>query len=166
MAPGQLLASDGSELLSTLDSASLRTLAAVRVLDGAAPVTRLNELELIDGQLWANVWLTDCVARIDPSSGVVLGWVLLHGLRGAENAGDVLNGIAWDAAARRVLVTVRHAWSQGSERQSGRAASSHRHNRDRRANIGRNCFTSRWCPATCRWQRRASAAYGAERCAR
>lgn len=105
---GQLIASDGSATLSTLDASTLATLSAVTVSDGGRPVARLNELELVRGEVWANVWLTDCIARIDPASGALRGWVLMHGVRGAEEAGDVLNGIAWDAAGERLLVTGKY----------------------------------------------------------
>ena len=104
---GELIVSDGSSTLSTVDARSLRTLARLPVTDGGRAVPRLNELELIEGEVWANVWLTDCVARIDPTSGAVRGWVQLAGIRGADAHGDVLNGIAWDAAGKRLLVTVR-----------------------------------------------------------
>ena len=107
MRSGELTVSDGSNALWTLDSASLAAKGSVRVVDGGVDVARLNELEMIEGEVCANVWMTDCVARIDPSTGQLRGWVILEGLRGAEVHGDVLNGIAWDAAARRLLVTVR-----------------------------------------------------------
>ena len=117
---GELLATDGSAQLHTLDAATLQLRRSVTVTDPATgrPVPLLNELELVDGEVFANVWMTDCVARIDPASGRVTGWVLLHGLRqglqaegGAHGADDVLNGIAWDAARRRLFVTGKY-WSR------------------------------------------------------
>jgi glutamine cyclotransferase len=81
--------------------------------DGDTPVPWLNELEYVEGQVWANVWHTDCIAQIDPVSGQVLGWVLAPGLarRAAAAANGqldreaVLNGIAYDAAGGRLFLT-------------------------------------------------------------
>jgi len=86
----------------------------VEVRDGSHPVRLLNELELIRGEVWANIWTTDCIARINPASGRVTAWMLLHGLLdsvgASERSGseDVLNGIAWDAIGKRLFLTVRH----------------------------------------------------------
>ena len=76
--------------------------------DDHGPVRLLNELEYVRGQIYANVWQTDLIARIDPSSGQVLGWIDLGGLLGPEDRAapvDVLNGIAYDAAGDRLFVT-------------------------------------------------------------
>jgi glutaminyl-peptide cyclotransferase len=91
-------------------AATLAELDRVAVLDGdGQPVARLNELEWVEGEVWANVWQTDRIARIDPASGRLLGWIDLAGLLPAEDrAGqrvDVLNGIAYDAATGRLFVT-------------------------------------------------------------
>ncbi|MCB9529932.1 MAG: glutaminyl-peptide cyclotransferase [Myxococcales bacterium] len=102
----RLILSDGTARLRFLDAVGYGELGSVMVHDGATAVTRLNELELIDGELFANVWLTDRIARIDPHDGRVSGWIELAPLRPAGAGGDdVLNGIAWDAAGRRLLVT-------------------------------------------------------------
>lgn len=106
----RLIMSDGSHELRFLDPATLAELGRVAVLDDAgAPVVRLNELEWVQGEVWANVWQTDRIARIDPASGRLLGWIDLTGLLSeADRAGqgvDVLNGIAYDAAAGRLFVT-------------------------------------------------------------
>lgn len=100
--------SDGSSTLTWADPA--RGWARVRSLPvrlGARPVANLNELEVVNGEVWANVWYTDCVARICPQTGQITGWLLLSGLRkpgwGAD--ADVLNGVAWDAASGRLFVT-------------------------------------------------------------
>ncbi len=81
----------------------------IRVTADGVPVTNLNELEWVDGEIYANVWLTDRIARIDPASGHVVGWIDLGGLfdnSQLPNPGDdVLNGIAWDAKHRRLFVT-------------------------------------------------------------
>src|SRR3546814_18722598 len=72
------------------------------------PLRMLNELEEIDGELWANVWMTDAIVRIDPETGVVGSIVDLRGLRqdaGAAGYERVLNGIAWDAKGERLFVT-------------------------------------------------------------
>jgi glutaminyl-peptide cyclotransferase len=106
----RLLMSDGSHELRFLDPDTLAELGRLAVLDGEGqPVARLNELEWIEGEVWANVWLTDLIARIDPASGRLLGWIDLTGLlpdedRAAQRV-DVLNGIAYDAATGRLFVT-------------------------------------------------------------
>lgn len=86
----------------------LRQSSDIRVIDGGRPVTMLNELEWIEGEIWANVWQTDRIARISPSTGVVNAWVDLTTLwpqaRRMPQA-DVLNGIAYDPAAKRIFVT-------------------------------------------------------------
>jgi glutamine cyclotransferase len=74
------------------------------------PIAQLNELEVVDGELFANVWGTDVIARIDPASGNVVGWIDLTGLlppaqRGTASLDAVLNGIAWDSKHRRLMVT-------------------------------------------------------------
>ena len=77
------------------------------VTDAGVPVKDLNELEFVKGEIFANVWTTDYIARIDPATGRVTGWIDLRGLLPArERDGDaVLNGIAYDAATRS---SVRH----------------------------------------------------------
>jgi glutamine cyclotransferase len=71
-------------------------------------VLRLNELEYVNGEIYANIWQTDRIARISPETGQVLGWIDLTGLLSAEDRQqtvDVLNGIAYDAASNRLFVT-------------------------------------------------------------
>jgi glutamine cyclotransferase len=105
----RLIMSDGSSTLYFRDPETFGEIGRVEVRDGDSPVTRLNELEYVDGEVWANVWQTDRIARIDPASGRVTGWVDLTGLLSPEDrAGhqvDVLNGIAWDADTGRLFVT-------------------------------------------------------------
>lgn len=106
----RLIMSDGSHELRFLDPVTMQELGRVAVLDGdGLPVTRLNELEWVEGEVWANVWQTDRIARIDPASGRLLGWIDLTGLLPVEDRAaqrvDVLNGIAYDAARDRVFVT-------------------------------------------------------------
>ena len=105
----RLIMSDGTSQLRFLDPATQAELGRVDVVDAAgAPVVRLNELEVVEGEVWANIWQTDRIARIDPSTGHVLGWIDLTGLLPAEDRTqrvDVLNGIAYDPATRRIFVT-------------------------------------------------------------
>jgi glutamine cyclotransferase len=79
----------------------------IRVRDGDRAIDDLNELEFVGGEVYANVWLTDRIARIDPASGGVTGWIDLTGLlqRKEPPGDDVLNGIAYDAADGRLFVT-------------------------------------------------------------
>ncbi|RUA15981.1 MAG: glutaminyl-peptide cyclotransferase [Clostridia bacterium] len=102
-----LIMSDGTPHLYFLDPRTLTLLRQVTVRDEAGPVWRLNELEYIDGEVYANVWQTDRIARIDPETGRVLAWIDLTGLLPeADRPGaDVLNGIAWDVAGGRLFVT-------------------------------------------------------------
>ncbi|MGA2537735.1 MAG: glutaminyl-peptide cyclotransferase [Terracidiphilus sp.] len=103
-----LIASDGTATLHFLDPETMREIRKVKVTDHGAPVTRLNELEYIHGQVYANIWYTDRIARISPANGKVLGWIDLTGLLPKEarsSPGAVLNGIAYDAAHDRLFVT-------------------------------------------------------------
>jgi glutamine cyclotransferase len=104
-----LILSDGTATLRFLDPDTFRVVRRVVVKDRGSPVTQLNELEFIHGQIYANVWLTDRIARISPTTGKVLGWIDLGGLLPANERSDpngaVLNGIAWDAAHDRLFVT-------------------------------------------------------------
>ncbi len=103
-----LVMSDGSAALRFLDAASLQEIKSLEVTDGGRPVMALNELEYINGEIFANVWPTDWIARISPETGRVVGWVDLAGLRIAGRATgkeDALNGIAYDAENDRIFVT-------------------------------------------------------------
>ena len=104
----RLAMSDGTAFLRWLHPATLVETGRVQVLDGGAPVTGLNELEFVRGQLFANVWPTNRIAIIDPATGQVTGWLDLTGIlpvvfRRPET--DVLNGIAHDATTDRLFVT-------------------------------------------------------------
>ncbi|HEX5581024.1 MAG TPA: glutaminyl-peptide cyclotransferase [Gemmatimonadaceae bacterium] len=109
----KLYMSDGTATVRVVDPAGFRTERTFQVTEAGRPVYYLNELEWVDGELWANIWMTDWVARIDPATGQVTGWIDLSGLlTSAERTGptgqalvDVTNGIAYDAATRRLLVT-------------------------------------------------------------
>jgi glutaminyl-peptide cyclotransferase len=103
-----LVMSDGTSTLRFLDPETFVVRRTVRVVDASRPVDQLNELEYVRGELFANVWQTDRVARIDPRTGRVTGWIDLSGLlRPADARGDedVLNGIAYDEQADRLFVT-------------------------------------------------------------
>lgn len=113
-ADGQLVVlSDGSDVLTWVDPANgWRRVKSVQVRAGNRAVSNLNELEVIGGEVWANVWQTDCIARVCRATGQVTGWLLLSGLKRAGWGGaDVLNGIAWDAPRRRLFVTGKY-WSR------------------------------------------------------
>lgn len=106
----RLIMSDGTNELRLLDPETLAELGRVAVLDDdGQPLVRLNELEWVEGEVWANIWQTDRIARIDPASGRLLGWIDLSGLLPEEDRAtqrvDVLNGIAYDAATGRLFVT-------------------------------------------------------------
>ena len=105
----RLILSDGSASLRFLDPETFAETGRVAVTLNGRPVRQLNELEWIDGEVWANVWQTDYIVRIDPTSGHVVGVIDLKGLLPADQvkdpADDVLNGIAWDATNRRLFVT-------------------------------------------------------------
>ncbi len=103
-----LILSDGSATLKFLDPATLRVVREIQVADNGAPVTQLNELEYVRGEIYANIWHSDRIARISPETGRVLGWIDLTGLLPAGSVTDpeaVLNGIAYDAAHDRLFVT-------------------------------------------------------------
>ena len=104
----RLVMSDGSDLLTFLDPKSFAVVRTLRVQDAGTPVPRLNELEWVEDEIWANVWTTDRIVRISPATGVVTGWIALDTLwpRGQRTRdADVMNGIAYDKARRRVFVT-------------------------------------------------------------
>jgi glutaminyl-peptide cyclotransferase len=103
----RLIMSDGSDTLYFRHPQTFAELGRVRVFDAYGPVALLNELEYIDGEVWANVWLTDRIARIDPDTGRVTAWVDLSGLlpEAQRRDADVLNGIAYDASTGRLFVT-------------------------------------------------------------
>jgi glutamine cyclotransferase len=103
-----LILSDGTSTLRFLDPATFTVQRTVTVTDEGREVPRLNELEYVKGEIYANVWMKDLIARIDPATGHVTGWINLTGLLPPEERTgneDVLNGIAYDAANDRLLVT-------------------------------------------------------------
>lgn len=108
-----LIMSDGSATLRYYDPESFELLRTLEVRDQGRPVTRLNELEYIDGEIWANIWYDDRLVRVSPDTGEVLAWVDLSHLvpRTQRSADAVLNGIAYDAEAGRLFVTGKN-WPQ------------------------------------------------------
>ncbi|CAL9759305.1 unnamed protein product [Musa acuminata subsp. burmannicoides] len=105
-----IFGTDGSSTLYHLDPQTLKVIRRVTVRYNDHEVPYLNELEYVNGEVWANVWQTDCIARISHKDGMVLSWILLHELRqgllkSGHTAIDVLNGIAWDEETNRLFVT-------------------------------------------------------------
>lgn len=102
-----LIVSDGTPTLRFYDPITFSMTKQIQVIDRGAPVARLNELEWIasHNEIFANVWLTDLIARIDPETGNVKGWIDLTGLIASQDRRDVLNGIAYDAKSDRLFVT-------------------------------------------------------------
>jgi glutamine cyclotransferase len=103
-----LILSDGSNRIRFLDPDNFQVKKTIAVLDGGAPVNELNELEYIQGEIYANIWHADRIARIDPQSGRVVGWIDLRGLLAPGEVQDeeaVLNGIAYDEQTGRMFVT-------------------------------------------------------------
>ena len=108
----QVFMSDGSSAIRVLDPTTLAEVRRIQVSADGKPVASLNELEWVDGQIYANLWGSNVIARIDPANGNVVGWIDLTGLADPACKGmgpdDVLNGIAWDAGRRRLYVTGKH----------------------------------------------------------
>lgn len=105
----RLILSDGLPHLRFLDGLTLRQTGRVPVTFNGQPVGQINELEWVDGEVWANIWQTDYIIRINPETGMVVGVIDLSALMpdrtGMDPRDDVLNGIAWDAATQRLFVT-------------------------------------------------------------
>lgn len=104
----RLVMSDGSDTLRFLDPKTLAPGKTLRVMDAGRAVGNLNELEWVEGEIWANIWQTDRIARISPNTGEVNAWIDLATLYPHSERGpwtDVLNGIAYDKATRRIFVT-------------------------------------------------------------
>jgi glutaminyl-peptide cyclotransferase len=103
-----LILSDGSSKLYWLNPKTFAVERTITVRNGSSEVSKLNELEFIGGEVWANVWMTDLIARIDAKTGRVTAWVNFTGLRPQSSLGDsdaVLNGIAYDPSSKRIFVT-------------------------------------------------------------
>lgn len=107
----RLIMSDGTAVLHFLDPQTFQETATLEITDDKAPVKGLNELEYINGEIYANVWPSDRIARISPSTGKVVGWIDLKGILGYYKDNyqvDVLNGIAYDSEHDRLFVTGKY----------------------------------------------------------
>jgi glutamine cyclotransferase len=104
---GQVLASDGSSRLRILDPGSMLPTGLVEVRDGDAPVREVNELEFVNGLLWANIWMSDRVAVLDPGTGRVRAWLDLTPLRArlTNPTAEAANGLAFDPGSGRLYAT-------------------------------------------------------------
>ena len=103
-----LIMSDGTNVIRFLDPDTLQTKKTISVFSNGQPLMRINELEFINGEIFANIWQTDMVVRINPRNGKILGWIDLSGLLSPEDRDghvDVLNGIAYDQASERLFFT-------------------------------------------------------------
>ncbi len=103
-----LIMSDGTPMLYFLNPETFKQDDKIMVLDQDSPVWGLNELEYIDGQIYANVWPTERIVKIEPETGKVIGWIDMEDILNPQNHNepvDVLNGIAYDPAGRRLFVT-------------------------------------------------------------
>lgn len=108
----RLIMSNGSAILTFLDPHTFKPIGTVQVSDGDNPVINLNELEYVNGDVYANIWHQDRIAIINIQTGQVKGWVNLSGIyRGNGDTENVLNGIAYDAIGNRLFVTGKR-WSQ------------------------------------------------------
>ena len=103
-----LIMSDGTSTLHFLDPETFEEISQIEVHENDIPVTKINELEYVQGEIFANIWLTERIARINPLTGQVTGWIDLKGILSPEDCSekvDVLNGIAYDIKNNRLLVT-------------------------------------------------------------
>jgi glutamine cyclotransferase len=104
----KIVMSDGTNILYYYEPDMFTVVSRIEVYDNEKKVEQLNELEYINGEIWANIWTTDLIARIDPVSGKVIAYIDLTGIlpvRDREADTDVLNGIAYDPGGKRIFVT-------------------------------------------------------------
>jgi len=107
-----LIMSDGSDTITFRDPETFAEVRKIRVRANGKPVEMLNELEYIEGEIWANIWYSDMIARIDPQTGFVKAWIDMEGLPVPDRTSeDVLNGIAYDRQNKRIFVTGKR-WSK------------------------------------------------------
>jgi glutamine cyclotransferase len=109
----ELIMSDGSATIRFRDPETFSVTREIEVRHEGVPVSRLNELEYVEGEIWANIWYDDRIARISPADGKVLGFIDLSSLypQNARGSEAVLNGIAYDPATKRLFVTGKN-WPQ------------------------------------------------------
>jgi glutamine cyclotransferase len=104
----RIVMSDGTNILYFFEPEMFTVVSKIEVYDNEKKVDQLNELEYINGEIWANIWMTDLIARIDPASGKVLAYIDFKGLLPKSDRNDdtdVLNGIAYDSSTNRIFVT-------------------------------------------------------------
>jgi glutamine cyclotransferase len=105
----ELVLSDGSATLRFLDPKTFLEVRRVKVTADGIAVDQLNELEVVEGEIFANIWHTNTIARIDPASGKIIGWIdfgkLYPDAGKGPNGENVMNGIAYDAEKKRLFVT-------------------------------------------------------------
>lgn len=104
----KIVMSDGTNILYFYEPEMFTVVSKIEVYDNEKKVDQLNELEYINGEIWANIWMTDLIARIDPESGKVLAYIDLKNIlpqSDREADTDVLNGIAYDSMGKRIFVT-------------------------------------------------------------
>ena len=103
----RLIMSDGTPVLRFLNPVTLKVIGTLRVTAEGKPVSQLNELEYVKGEILANIWQTNAIARIDPATGKVKGWIDVSALaqQAGANGDAVPNGIAYDKAGDRLFVT-------------------------------------------------------------
>lgn len=104
----RIVMSDGTNVLYIIEPEMFTVISRLEVYDNNGMVDQLNELEYINGEIWANIWNTDLIARIDPATGKLLAYIDLKGILrdpGTDTSIDVLNGIAWDSDGGRIFVT-------------------------------------------------------------
>jgi glutamine cyclotransferase len=108
-----LIMSDGTANLYFLNPQTFERLGEISVIDNGTPITRLNELEYINGEIYANIWLRKQIAIINPQTGNVRAWIDLTGIANSQttNSNNVLNGIAYDSEADRLFITGK-MWSK------------------------------------------------------
>lgn len=109
-----LITSDGTAELRFLDPDTFQEVRRIKVMDDGTAIQGLNELEYVEGEIFANIWFADRIVRIEPQTGEVTSWIDLTGLRAASanyHPDAVLNGIAYDPAGKRLFVTGK-LWSK------------------------------------------------------
>jgi glutamine cyclotransferase len=104
----KLIMSDGTNVLYFMEPELFTVVSKIEVYDNQKKVDKLNELEFIDGEIWANIWQTNLIARVDPQSGKVIAYIDMKGILSdpeTDTSVNVLNGIAYDAVGKRIFVT-------------------------------------------------------------
>jgi glutamine cyclotransferase len=104
----RLIMSDGSSKLTFLDPITFQKNGQVIVHDGNTSITNINELEYVNGDIYANIWLQQKIAIVNPQNGDVKGWIDLTGIYQSQSIDDVLNGIAYDSQNNRLFITGKY----------------------------------------------------------